>query len=85
MFDGNSAIKSKTKAVIGGSVNGRYPNQLFIDSMASVILDLQGGTRTSGEVKDVYLLKTKDNQLNYGKNRNKAGFKLSDVLFVIKE
>ena len=49
MFDGQSLNKSKTEAVIGGSLEGRFPANVIFDEEAGKILDEQSGITKSGD------------------------------------
>jgi len=52
MYDGDSCLKSNTKAIIGGNIAGRFPSQLVLDSQTANILDNQSGFLKSGEIKE---------------------------------
>jgi len=47
MFDGQSLNKSKTEAVIGGSLDGRFPANVIFDEEAGKLLDEQSGISKS--------------------------------------
>lgn len=70
MYRGNSMNKSKTKAVIGGTVNGRYPSQLFIDDGCSELLDGQSGILKSGDYPNGFKGSNRDTPTVYGKYKN---------------
>lgn len=51
MYDGQSFNKSKTEAIIGGSLDGRYPSQTFMDEESAKAIDKQSGIVKSGDIK----------------------------------
>lgn len=54
MYRGDSMQKSSTKAVIGGSVDGRYPSQLIVDSECAELLDMQSCELENGSFLKSY-------------------------------
>ena len=75
MFDGQSLHKSKTEAVIGGSLDGRFPANVILDEEAGALLDEQSGNRKTGVVTPQNISRTQKS--TYGKpnqNCNQASY-----------